>query len=49
MSKQQRDYTTEYAKKVVSGELLASKKNVQSCENDIYETLIIKLSSIISM
>lgn len=35
MTKQQRDYTTEYAKKVVNGEILASKKNVQACERHL--------------
>lgn len=35
MTKQQRDYTTEYAKKVVSGELLTSKKNIQACERHL--------------
>ena len=35
MTKQQRDYTTEYAKKVVNGEILASKKNIQACERHL--------------
>ena len=35
MTKQQRDYTTEFAKKVVSGELLTSKKNIQACERHL--------------
>lgn len=29
------DRTTDYARKVVNGEILASKKNIQSCEKHI--------------
>lgn len=35
MAKKQVDHVTEYAKKVVSGDLLASKKNVQACERHL--------------
>ncbi|EZY70104.1 hypothetical protein, partial [Staphylococcus aureus] len=29
------DYVTQYAKKVVSGEILASKKNIQVCKRHL--------------
>ena len=35
MTKTTVDRTTEYARKVVNGEILASKKNIQSCEKHI--------------
>lgn len=35
MTKTTVDRTTEYARKVVNGEILASKKNIQSCERHI--------------
>ncbi|MDK9870480.1 MAG: phage terminase family protein [Staphylococcus equorum] len=31
----ERDYTTEYARAVVSGEILASRKNIQSCQRHL--------------
>ena len=35
MTKQVADRTTDYARKVVNGEILASKKNIQSCERHL--------------